>query len=213
MNLVINDVLDAVAFEGFDEVAPLKRSFSWKTDIVQYENQKEQRNQRWPRPIRTWYMNWAMLDAATQDALIEVFHRARGALAVFLFKDRTDYACTYTECSITAIAGQTKFQLKKRYYYDDTEYFEENKTRIQPSTVYAPTIKVGAVTKTEGVDYTLDDNTGIVTFGAAPGAGAIITADFHFYFPVRFMSDTFNDVMESPGLYNASDITLLEVVE
>ena len=37
--------------------------------------------------------------------------------------------------------------------------------------------------------YTVDDETGLVTFAAPPPAGQIITADFTYRFRVRFADD------------------------
>jgi uncharacterized protein (TIGR02217 family) len=38
--------------------------------------------------------------------------------------------------------------------------------------------------------YSVDPNTGIVTFAAPPPSGQAITADFTYYFRVRFADDT-----------------------
>ena len=39
--------------------------------------------------------------------------------------------------------------------------------------------------------YSVDPNTGLVTFETAPGSGMIITADFSYYFRCRFVDDSY----------------------
>lgn len=41
----------------------------------------------------------------------------------------------------------------------------------------------------EGVDYSLDDDTGIITWIIKPANGSVITADYRFYREVRFLED------------------------
>ena len=52
-------------------------------------------------------------------------------------------------------------------------------------------VAVAGVEKTEGVDFSCDPSTGLVTFlaGQAPGLGAVVTAGFLFDVPVRFDTD------------------------
>jgi uncharacterized protein (TIGR02217 family) len=60
--------------------------------------------------------------------------------------------------------------------------------------VVAPNI-LGAVyldgiTQSAG-NYSVDPNTGLVTFSTAPGSGLIITADYSYYFRCRFVDDSY----------------------
>lgn len=216
MNLVLNDVISAVAFTGFDEVHPLIKRFKWATNVVRYSNGQEQRNQHMSRPLREWDVNWDILDETTRNKLIEFHTRVRGAYDVFMYSDRDDYTCSLAECSIVAIAAQVEFQLKKRYYYGETEFVDENKTRITPHSASTPVVvEVDSVTKTEGVDFTINDNTGILDFTlmGAPGAGAVITASYNFYFPVRFQDDTLTDKHVYPSVYTYPKLGIIEVIE
>ena len=85
--------------------------------------------------------------------------------------------------------------------------------RIQPGNIFPPTIKVDNVTKVEDTDYSLDDDTGIVTFGAAPGADAVITANYRFYCPVRFDRDIYEESTLYIDVWNMGDIPIIEVIE
>ena len=191
----------------------LQYSEQWATDLVSFDSGREQRNQLWEQPIRHWTLTYDVLAAAPRDLLIQLFRRAKGRYTVFLFEDPNDYECGLTECSITAVAAQVNFQLIKTYYGGTAQTWNENKTRIQPSTEYVPIVKVDGVAKAEGADFTLNDSTGVVTFGAAPGAAKVITADYRFYYPVRFDLDVYDEATLAQDLWSMGGISLAEVLE
>jgi uncharacterized protein (TIGR02217 family) len=81
----------------------------------------------------------------------------------------------------------------------------------QTATVY-----VNGVTKTQGVDYTIAS--GLVTFTAAPAAGASITADFIMLHRVRFHSGSSRSGKEGIefsnfyfNLYECKEVQLISV--
>ena len=185
---------------------------NWKTDIATYDTGTEQRNQVYSRPIRQWQLPYRTLNRNQRDKILELFSRARGQYTTFLFEDPYDHVCELTECSITAVAAQVDFQLVKTYYPGETEEWTEDKIRIQPSENFPPIVKVDGVTKTEGADYTLDDDTGIVTFAVAPGAGKIITANYWFYYKVRFMTDQYTESNYFNNLFKLGTFPITEVL-
>lgn len=191
----------------------------WSTDIVAYDTGKEQRNQIWERPKRHWVLPYNALITAYRDKLIELCSRAKGMYNVFLFEDPYDYECALTECIVTAVGGETTTQLIKTYYPNETEKWDENKTRIQPSGIFAPIVKIDAAVKTEGTHFTLDDDTGIIdwTGGGSPngalGAGEVVTANYQFYYPVRKEEDEYNETTIASGAWNMGDIPIVEVIE
>lgn len=185
----------------------------WLTDKVDYDTGKEQRNQIWERPKRHWVLPYNVILIEYRNKLKELCSRAKGIYNVFLFEDPYDYECSLTECSIIAIADQTLFPLIKTYYPDETEKWKEYKTRIKPSSIFQPIIKVNDVTKVEDTDYTLNDNTGVVTFSVAPGAEKVITANYQFYYPVRFDRDIYEESTIYKDILNMGDIPIIEVIE
>jgi len=221
MDVVLNDVVfDASGMGNFDEVLPLTKFFDWQTDIVRMDTKIEQRNQIDPRPQRRWALNWGVMDEDARDKVIEMFHRARGRYDTFLYTDRHDYSCSATECSITAVGGETTTQLLKNYYVGETETWSENKKDIVPSTTYAPVIKIDGVVQTEDLNFTLDDSAGIIDWAgsglAAPvgalGAGEVVTVDYQFYFRVRFDSDRYRDFQNLREFWSNPALSLIEVI-
>ena len=193
---------------------PLRMRSEWRTDVVNYDSSGvEQRNQVWSKPRRSWALPYSVLTLTQRNELFELAQRAKGRTSTFLFEDPYDHECLISDCSITAIAAQVDFQLDKDYYPGETETWTENKIKIQPSTIYQPYIEVDGAAQVEGGgdDYTLDDTTGIVTFGGAHGAGAVITANYYFYYKVRFVSDAYVERTMSSDRINLGTIPIIEV--
>ena len=202
MNIVLSDFVDP----DYGRKYPVEMIFEWSTDVVS-KGLKEQRNEQWPQPKRHWHINWAALKSASRDKLLEIFNRARGRAKTYLWLDGDDSLCELTECSITAASGETTTQLIKTYYPGENEEWSENKIKIVPGGIYPPVVKIDAVTKTEGVHFTLDDTTGIIdwTAGSSPngalGAGEVVTANYRFYFEVRWTFDKLIDSQFAPGFW------------
>lgn len=212
MNIEIISHVNAVHGRQY----PAIRKFNWATDVVS-KGIKEQRNQRWSRPKREWIINYQALLIDERDRLLEIHSRAHGAYRTFKLLESGvdgDFQCALADCSITAVAAQVEFQMIKTYYTGETEEYDEDKKKIVPSAIFPPVVKVDGVAKVEDTDYTLDDETGIVDFTlmGAPGAGKIITANYQFYFEVRFDSDTYDDIRNIPDHWQAEGIKLVEVV-
>jgi len=223
MNIVLNDELASIAsssgFTSFDQTS-LKKSIEWKTEVVKYDGGAEQRNQLFEWPVRHWFLNWAILNIELRNELIRFFQRARGRYNTFYFIDETDDTCSLAEGTCPAAAGgETTTQLVKKYYPNDTETWTENKYAIKPSAKFAPVIKLAGVTKTEGTHFTLNDTTGVINWaaGTAPNGalttGQIVTANYEFYFRVRFADDTYLDRLVYPNIYEQTDLEIVEVYE
>ena len=73
-------------------------------------------------------------------------------------------------------------------------------------------IAVDGVEKTDGVDWSCDPVTGLVTFeaGAVPADGASVTAGFAFDVPVRFDIDRLEINLTG---FDAGDIPTIPLVE
>jgi len=214
MNEVINEFVTTNAFL-FGEQAPLQKTFDWKTDIVGFDGGKEQRNQIWSTPKRSWMVNWLWMDKTARDKLVELYNRAKGRGTVFLYEDEDDYAVGFDDWFYNAVGGETSTQLGKQYYIGEDEEYQENKTRPKAG----PTIRINNSIKGEGAQYVLDYETGIIdwTSGSSPngplGAGNHIDADYEFYYPVRFDFDSHLDLEFQKGFWRVSGLILLEVKE
>jgi uncharacterized protein (TIGR02217 family) len=217
MEIVINDFVKDADYGHFDEQAPLVKVSDWFTDVVKFDSRKEQRNQTSDRPLRGWMINWQWMDKAARDKLVELFQRAAGRNLFFLYRDGTDgdtdgdQYVTYTDWTHTLTTGDLTTQLQQTYYKGETEEWTEDRAKIQPSAKYVPTIKVNDVALEEGVDFTLDDTTGLITWtGHTPTTAEIVTADFKFYFKVRFDSDSHVDLQHQIGFWATDKLMIVE---
>ncbi len=206
MNEIINTFVDNLFSY------PYKKKFHWATNVQSYGTGTEQRNALRGQPIREWGCGYKILTATLRDQILELFNRSQGQFNTFLWEDPQEVLVVAAECSITAIAAQTDFQLFATYHLGESELWTEDKKDIQAGAVYQPTVRLDSVTKTEGADYTLDDTTGIVIFGAAPGAGVVFDADFKYYFRVRFVEDTFEVSEIDKETWSANNFGMVQVI-
>ena len=197
--------LNITDFVDFSQSNPLRKSYMWKTQKVQYDNGQEQRNEVWSRPLRKWNLNWSIIDETERNHLIELFQRAKGMYETFKLKDWDDYAG-----SVTIPDGTSgTFQLTHAYYSGQSETWTENKTLIVADSITIADYTEVASGPGAG-EYSLDDNTGIVTFGDTVSGNKACT--FEYYFLVRFDMDALEDQMPHCDLYQYSDIPLVEVL-
>jgi uncharacterized protein (TIGR02217 family) len=222
INIELNTYLNSgVTDYSFGDSSSRIRRMLWKTDVVTFDNGKIQRNQIFESPIRQFALNYQWMREGVRNKFLELFQRAKGRYESFLFLYEDDNICTYTDWSYALTTGDTTTQLQKTYYVGETEEWTENKTKIVPSSIYAPTLKVQIdsstqLTLVEGVDYTLNDLTGIVTWittsaGYTPATGHVLTADYKFYFEVMFDVDVYEDVEHQIDWWSVEGIQLIEV--
>lgn len=216
--LVMNDFVGDAAFAGFDQATPIRKTPEWRTDVVQYDSWREQRNQVASRPRRHWYVNWPMLNQAARDKLIELFHAARGRFDTFLWLDSDEYLAS--AITINTDGTTLDYQLHATYYAGESYTWNEDKKDIVPGTEYPPVVTHnidGAQTEVAAApganQYTLDDTTGIMSWSAgnAPSAG-ILTCTFEYYFRVRWTGDAHDDLQFEARLWRARP-HIIEVID
>ena len=144
-------------------------------------------------PMWTWTLTFALLrdehdtrgpngPGAGFDELRTLagfFLQQQGSFGAFLFDDPTDDVVAAQRIG-TGDSTTTAFQLTRTF-----GGFTEPMTA--PNVVSA--IYFNGVLQAAS-HYTTDPATGIATFATAPATGQAITADFTYYFRVRFADDT-----------------------
>jgi uncharacterized protein (TIGR02217 family) len=169
------------------------KSPRFATRIQRAVNGRELRALDQPNPIWSWTLTYPLLrdrsDARAPSGagigydelrtLAGFLLQQRGALQPFLFDDPTDNAVIGQPLG-AGDSSRTGFQLLR-----SMGGFAEPVTAPNAvSAIYFDGILQPAV------DYIVDAATGLVTFAAPPPAGQIVTADFTYYFRVRFSDDT-----------------------
>lgn len=169
------------------------------------------RNTRWAASLRSYDIGLGIRDMTDLYTVIQFWEAREGGLRGFRFKDWADYksagpteATSDTDQAMAQITSTT-YQLQKTY--SDTA----NSVTREINKIVQNTIKVRDDTGslTQGTDYTVDLDTGIVTFSTAPTGTP--TAGFEFDVPVWFEGATLDVNISQFNQGSVPDITLEEI--
>jgi uncharacterized protein (TIGR02217 family) len=200
MNQLFRDVSFPVTYAYGADGGP-----EWSTDLFTSTGGWEARQGHWPVRRGRWQVTVNNRDKAEVDLLLHFFRAvAVGRGYSFRFRDFTDYQ--FNNTIALGDGSTTAFQLQKRY---------ETGTLV----LYVPLTKpvaaslIVAVNGVQTVSYTLDAMTGVVTFPSPPVSGAVIAAAGEFDRTVRFGEDTLTLTCVAPGIFSATGIEVVEVVD
>jgi len=152
----------------------------------------EQRLTRWSSPKKTYFCSY--IGDATDDiyAFLEFYYAREGAKHSFRFKDPRDFtsnttdgrsAPAFDDIQIGTGDDTTKvFQLSKRYTSSPTV-----KT-INITKPVTGTVLIGLNGVSQASGWTVDTDTGLVTFLVAPTSGHAVTAGYEFDIHMNFSS-------------------------
>lgn len=206
---------------GFHEVRfPANLSFGSvggperRTEIVTLANGFEERNTPWEHSRRRYDAGVGLRSLDDVEQLIAFFEARRGQIHGFRWKDWSDYKSGRASQAVTAFDqiigtgdGRTKvFQLVKTYRSGGAAYMRPIAKPVRG------TVLVGEDRdqKIAGLEFEIDDRTGMVTFDTAPAVGVAISAGFEFDVPVRFDTDR---IQTSVASFQAGDVPTVPVVE
>jgi uncharacterized protein (TIGR02217 family) len=200
------DVLFPIAIGQEASVAP-----NYSTNIVTGASGFEARNANWAQARLRFDAGPGVRGDAELEALLAFFRARRGPAVGFRFRDPYD-------CSSNAMTGEPTphdqalgtgdgatdgFALVKTY--GDGE-----QRRITRPVAGSVRVAVNGVEAATG--WTLEDK-GMVRFGVAPAAGALVTAGFLFDTPVRFAEDRIEVNRATFLAGEAPSVPLIEVRE
>jgi uncharacterized protein (TIGR02217 family) len=181
----------------------------YSTNVVTSASGHEYRNANWSEARLRFDAGPGVRGERELATLIAFFRARRGRAVGFRFRDPFDF-CSAPDGGEVAATDQalgvgdgarTRFSLRKSY--GDVE---RRITRPVPGTVR---IAVDGVERIGG--WTLQG--GVVEFGDAPGAGAMVSAGFQFEVPVRFAEDRIDINRVSFAAGEAPSVPLIEVRE
>ncbi len=206
---------------GFHEVRfPASVSFGSmggperRTEIVTLGSGREERNTPWAHGRRRYDAGLGLSTLDELHGVIAFFEARRGRLHGFRWKDHLD--CQ--SCAPLGVVGagdqvigtgdgvRTAFQLVKTYGDAGGSY---QRPILKP---VAGSVRVAVDGVELGAGWSVDAATGLVTFDAAPGAGAGVTAGFAFDVPVRFDTDRLSISLAAFRAGEAPDIPVVEIL-
>ena len=184
------------------------------TEIVTLANGFEERNTPWEHSRRRYDAGFGLRSLEDVDALLAFFEARRARLHAFRWKDWSDFKSCGANQSIAAtdqLIGvgdglAVGFQLKKTYLSGSASYARPIAKPVAGTVVVA----VANDPKVEGLEFSVDPASGIVTFVTPPDIGALITAGYEFDVPVRFDADV---IKTSVASFRAGDVPNVPIVE
>lgn len=185
-----------------------------RTEIVTLASGHEERNTPWEHSRRRYDAGMGLRSLDDLEALIAFFEARRGPLHAFRWKDWADWKSSRPSMPTTALDQRlgygdgvtTAFQLRKRYPSGADVYWRPIAKPVQGTVVVA----IADDPKVEGVEFTVDAATGVVSFATPPDIGALVTAGFEFDVPVRFDTDR---IAVSLASFNAGQVPDVPVIE
>lgn len=209
----------------FDEIRfPTNLSYGtvggpgFNSNVIETDGGEVEIVQRWASPLRTYNARYSVKSVSDIGAVLD-FYMARGGVSRgFRFKDHSDFTTASDHRSShsdtdevigTGDGVTTTFQLVKTYG-------DGSNTRTR--TIEKPVsgtvrIAVAGVSKTEGVDFTVNTTTGIVTMMSAPALSASVTAGFEFDVPVMFGREIDRQLRIVLAKFDAEDVPDIPIVE
>ena len=186
-----------------------------RTEIVTLSNGFEERNTPWAHSRRRFDAGMGLRSLEDVEAVVAFFEARQGQLHGFRWKDWSDYRSASPSREITGddqVLGmgdetQTEFQLIKIYRSGIVSY-ERPISKPVAGTVL---VAISGEPQVVDEDYTLDVETGVVTFTHPPDFQAEITAGFEFDVPVRFDTEAIFTSMASFQAGEVPDIPVVEV--
>ncbi len=185
---------------------------TFQTRIQRAASGRELRALDYPYPLWQFALVYDFLrdnPAAGYDelrTLVGFFMLCQGAFSAFLFQDPSDCQVTGQQIGI-GNASTTVFQLQREMgaTLPGGGFLEPI---VAPNVVHA--IYLNGITYNPAA-YSVDPDTGMVTFNTAPGSGLIITADFTYYFRCRFIDDKYDFENFMYRLWQLKKLTFISV--
>jgi uncharacterized protein (TIGR02217 family) len=185
-----------------------------RTEIVTLANGFEERNAPWEHSRRRYDAGAGLRSLDDMAKLIAFFEARRAQLYGFRWKDWSDYKSCLPSREIGPLDqdlgrgdGNTRvFQLSKTYVSGEQIYVRPIRKPVKGSVQVA----LAADPKVEALQFTVDTESGLITFMDPPDIDVRVTAGFEFDVPVRFDTDR---IETSISTFNAGEVPSIPVIE
>ena len=188
------------------------KSPTFQTRIQRAVSGRELRALDYPYPLWQFTLVFEFLrdnPAAGFDelrTLMGFYLLCQGAYAPFLFQDPSD--CQVGRQYLgTGDASATVFQLQRAMgtALPGGGFLEPIAAPNLVAAVY-----LNGITQSPA-GYSVDPDTGLMTFASPPGTGLIVTADFSYYFRCRFVDDKYDFENFMDRLWQLKKLTFISV--
>lgn len=185
-----------------------------RTEIVTLANGFEERNTPWAQARRRYDAGLGMRSLDDLETVIAFFEARQGQLIGFRWKDWSDYKSCPPSQEVSALDQLIAIGDEVTQVMPLTKTYRSGAhSAIRPITkpvAGSVRIAVGGDVMQDGVDYTVDHATGLVSFTHPPDTGAEVRAGYTFDVPVRFDTDA---IMTSVSSFQAGEAPNIPIVE
>lgn len=172
----------------------------FRTTVVQAYSGLEERNVEWSYEGGIWSLGAHAVSRSTLD-YVQSFFRARRGMAVgFRWKNYADYVIPKTVIG----TGDGVEQIFQIVQVSDTGYGESYSRPLTKIVGGTPTVYLDDIP--QGAGWSIDMDTGLLTFSSAPGIDVEVAVQCEFDTPVRFDTDSLRGVFKA---YRTSDGALV----
>ena len=188
---------------------------NFKTQTLSTTGGHEGRAQNWASSRNSYVAEFDLQDFDEFRDLLNFFHARNGRAFGFRFRDWLDYKHDMSDDDayeeiLVAVGGETAAQIIKTY---EISGYERSITKPIDGTIeiYVTPDGGSRTLMTETTEYTIDYETGVITFVSPLTALDTIEWRGEFDVPVRFNDDTMSAVLLNHGRFNWSSIRLTEI--
>ena len=177
----------------------------------------EQRIAAWPYGRQYYEVQYGIKKPEQGFVLLKFFQSMKGMTYGFKYLDPFDYkSCditnTPTATDVTIVTAATSGQATATLF---KEYNTAGQITTRPITKPANgtiLLEINSVSKTEGIDFTVDYTNGEITFTPVLTLNDVVTVGFQFYVPCRFGIDRLPMSLRGP-LISDTQIPVIEIRE
>ncbi|MBL9052336.1 MAG: DUF2460 domain-containing protein [Tabrizicola sp.] len=185
-----------------------------RTEVVTLASGHEERNMLWAHSRRRYDAGLGLRSLNDLETLIAFFEARGGQMHGFRWKDWSDFKSSPPMAlpePLDQLIGigdgvKTVFQLQKSYVSGLQSYARPIRKPVAGTVLVA----VSEDPKAEGLEFSVNAETGEVTFVLPPELGTRVSAGFEFDVPVRFDTDR---IQTSVASFQAGDAPNVPVVE
>jgi len=188
----------------------------FNTSVARVRSGRETRGQLWQYPLHRYDVGSGARTLDDLDDIVDFFYIAAGRFSGWRYKDWRDYKSTDGMIDTTIGDDQdigvgdgieVDFQAIKTYTRGALS-FTRRVTRLVAGTVQ---VYLDGVLQASG--FTIDHDTGIITFAVAPAATVRVSLGYEFDVPCRFTDDLMQQSIDACNAGNIGSIGIEEIRE
>jgi uncharacterized protein (TIGR02217 family) len=194
----------------------------FNSNVVQLPSGKTYAESNWEFPLHTFDAKYGVASQSQMKQVIDFIIGREGPVHSFKFKDWRDYASTASntthlstddavdEEDVVIGVGdnyEIHFQVIKKYVSGSI-------TRTRNIYCLAAIIvALDGVLQTETTDYSVDYNTGVITFVTAPAYSVIVSVGYEFYVKCKFAPDIDNALEVVMEDFDSQSLPSIPIIE